>query len=90
MKNEQDKSSDRRQLAVDEYLDLAAAQKPYFPPGKGFTYSNTDYNLLGLAVERATGRSWRQEIHDRVVEALHLEDTLPCNRMGEVLTELLA
>lgn len=61
---------------VDEYLDSAAAQKPYFRPGKGFTYSNTDYNLLGLAIEQATGRSWREEIRERVVGGLHLEDTL--------------
>jgi D-alanyl-D-alanine carboxypeptidase len=61
---------------VDEYLRLAAAQEPYFPPGKGFTYSNTDYNLLGLAIEQATGRSWRQEIRERVIESLRLEDSL--------------
>jgi D-alanyl-D-alanine carboxypeptidase len=62
--------------AVDEYLGLAAAQEPYFPPGTGFTYSNTDYNLLGLAIEQSTGRSWREEVRERVVERLHLDDTL--------------
>jgi D-alanyl-D-alanine carboxypeptidase len=61
---------------VDEYLQLAAVQEPYFPPGQGFTYSNTDYNLLGLLIERATGRSWREEVRQRVIEPLHLEDTL--------------
>ena len=45
-----------RVRTVDEYLTLAAAQEPYFAPGKGFTYSNTDYSLLGLAIEQATGR----------------------------------
>jgi D-alanyl-D-alanine carboxypeptidase len=65
-----------RVRTVDEYLQLAAAQKPYFPPGKGFTYSNTDYNLLGLTIEQATGRSWREEVRERVVEGLRLKDTL--------------
>jgi D-alanyl-D-alanine carboxypeptidase len=65
-----------RVRTVDEYLDVAAAQKPYFPPGKGFTYSNTDYNLLGLAVEHATGRPWREEVRERVVGGLNLKDTL--------------
>jgi D-alanyl-D-alanine carboxypeptidase len=65
-----------RVRTVDEYLRLAAAQEPYFPPGEGFTYSNTDYNLLGLAIEQATGRSWREEVRVRVVEGLHLDDTL--------------
>ncbi|HDZ27262.1 MAG TPA: class A beta-lactamase-related serine hydrolase, partial [Candidatus Aminicenantes bacterium] len=45
---------------VDEYLDAAAAQEPYFPPGEGWRYSNTDYSLLGMVIERATGRSWRE------------------------------
>lgn len=65
-----------RVRTVNEYLQLAAAQEPYFPPGKGFTYSNTDYNLLGLVIEQATDRSWREEVRERVIEPLHLDDTL--------------
>ena len=61
---------------VDEYLDLAAAQEPYFAPGKGWRYSNTDYNLLGVVIAQATGRSWRKAVRQRVFEPLHLEDTL--------------
>ncbi|CAM3205961.1 serine hydrolase domain-containing protein [Filibacter tadaridae] len=30
-------------------------QKPYFPPGKGFKYTNTNYQLLGLIIEKVTG-----------------------------------
>jgi CubicO group peptidase (beta-lactamase class C family) len=30
-------------------------QKPLFPPGKDFHYSDTEYNLLGLIIERMTG-----------------------------------
>lgn len=61
---------------VDEYLDFAAAQEPYFAPGEGWTYSNTDYNLLGLIIEHATGRSWRKEVRERIIEPLHLDNTL--------------
>jgi Beta-lactamase len=39
---------------VSEFLALAAAQPPVFAPGTGFFYSNTDYNLLGLIIERIT------------------------------------
>jgi D-alanyl-D-alanine carboxypeptidase len=42
---------------VSEFLDLAAAQPPLFAPGTSYSYSNTDYNLLGLIIERVTGRS---------------------------------
>jgi D-alanyl-D-alanine carboxypeptidase len=61
---------------VDEFLDLAAAQPPSFAPGAGYHYSNTDYNLLGLVIEEATGRSWREEVTERVIEPLQLENTL--------------
>lgn len=61
---------------VDEYLDLAAAQEPYFAPGEGCVYSNTDYNLLGLLIEEATGSPWREEVRERIIEELNLENTL--------------
>ena len=61
---------------VDEFLDLAAAQEPYFTPGQGWTYSNTDYNLLSLIIEQATGRPWREEVRERIIEELNLENTL--------------
>lgn len=60
---------------VDEYLDVAAAQEPYFPPGEGWRYSNTDYNLLGMVIEHATGRSWREEVRERIIKPLNLENT---------------
>ena len=43
----------------------------------GYSYSNTDYNLLGLIIERATGRSWRHEMTRRVIRPLRLTRT-PC------------
>jgi D-alanyl-D-alanine carboxypeptidase len=61
---------------IDEWLDIAAAQEPYFSPGQGWTYSNTDYILLGLVIEQATGRSWRKEFRKRIIEELNLENTL--------------
>ena len=35
---------------------LATIGRPYTAPGQGYHYSNTDYVLLGLAVEKATGK----------------------------------
>jgi D-alanyl-D-alanine carboxypeptidase len=60
---------------VSEFLDLAAAQPPVFAPGTGFFYSNTNYNLLGLIIERITGRSWRHEVTRRVLGPLRLTHT---------------
>jgi D-alanyl-D-alanine carboxypeptidase len=69
-------SEPNRVISDREYFKLAADQTPTFPPGEGFTYSNTDYNLLGLVIEQATGQSWRSEIRERLVEQLHLFNTL--------------
>jgi len=42
--------------------------KPLFAPGKGFNYSDVNYNLVGLAIEAVTGRSlddaYRRYIYD--------------------------
>ncbi|MET0511680.1 MAG: serine hydrolase domain-containing protein [Thermoleophilaceae bacterium] len=60
---------------VSEFLDLAAAQPPMFAPGTGFFYSSTNYNLLGLIIERITGRSWRRAVTRRVIRPLRLTRT---------------
>jgi D-alanyl-D-alanine carboxypeptidase len=60
---------------VAEFLDLAAAKPPLFAPGTSFSYSNTDYTLLSLVIERITGRSWRHEVAGRVLRPLRLTHT---------------
>jgi len=56
-------------------IKLAASHPPNFPPGTAFSYSNTNYLVLGLIVERATGRSLRQELRRRIFRPLHLSST---------------
>ena len=60
---------------IGEILDLAAAQPPLFAPGTGYSYSNTNYNLLGLIIEHITGHSWRHEASRRVITPLRLTRT---------------
>ncbi len=47
----------------------------YFPPDKGWHYSNTNYVLAALVIEKVTGRSWQDEITRRIVRPLRLHDT---------------
>lgn len=61
---------------IETILDLAAAQAPYFPPGEGYMYSNTDYTLLGMIIEQATGKSWREQVRSRILEPLGMDDTV--------------
>jgi D-alanyl-D-alanine carboxypeptidase len=60
---------------VEELLELAAAQPRQFEPGDQYAYSNTDYTLLGLIIEEATGESWRAAVRERVIGRLDLENT---------------
>jgi hypothetical protein len=51
------------------------AHPPLFPPGTSFAYSNTDYILLGLVNEAATGRPLAYELQDRIFTPLGLHQT---------------
>ncbi|QVQ50211.1 beta-lactamase family protein [Spiractinospora alimapuensis] len=59
-----------------ELLDAAFANDPYFAPGEGWHYSNTNYILAGLLIEAVTGRPYAEEVTDRVLEPLNLEHTV--------------
>jgi D-alanyl-D-alanine carboxypeptidase len=54
----------RDALAYARGLDASGA------PGRGWDYSNTNYLLAGLALERAGGRSWAAEVRARVLDPL--------------------
>ena len=41
-------------------------------PGKGYAYSNSNYTLLGLVIERVTGHDAVAEIHRRLLDPLGL------------------
>ena len=69
---------------IDEKLDLAAAKPPVFPPGTSYKYCNTEYTLLGLIIERLTGRSWRREVTRRVIGPLGLGQHLSPHARAQV------
>jgi D-alanyl-D-alanine carboxypeptidase len=54
---------------------LVAGQPRTAAPGGAFTYSSTNYLLLGLIVERVTRRSLASELDRRIIGPLHLDET---------------
>ncbi|HYH89112.1 MAG TPA: serine hydrolase domain-containing protein [Solirubrobacteraceae bacterium] len=58
-----------------ETIALIRDQPPRFPAGTGWAYSNTDYVLAGLMIERATGHTLAHELERRIVRPLRLRDT---------------
>jgi len=53
----------------------AMKQKPYFPPGKGYHYSNTNYLLIGMIIEAITKESVGNQIRKRLLEPFGLTQT---------------
>jgi len=44
-------------------------------PGEKYTYSNTNYTILGLIIEAVTGNNAASEIRQRILQPLHMKDT---------------
>lgn len=53
---------------------------PPFPAGQGWHYSDTNYIVLGLILERLTGRDAYAEIRRRITGPLALGRTVPSDR----------
>jgi D-alanyl-D-alanine carboxypeptidase len=58
-----------------DLVALATARPPLFQPGARWQYSSTNYILLGLIVERATGRAYGAEVERRIIRPLRLRHT---------------
>lgn len=56
-------------------VEIALAHPAPFAPGQRFAYSSTNYLLLGLIVEAATGTRLEQQLRERVFEPLGLHQT---------------
>lgn len=56
-------------------IALAAKAKPLFPPGSQWSYSNTNYVMLGVIAEQVTGSTWAAQVRSRFFEPLRLTDT---------------
>ncbi len=70
----------KKSYTAEEFVKMGISLPPDFAPGKGWSYSNTGYVLLGILIEKVTGNSYSEEIEDRIIEPLELSNTfLPGN-----------
>jgi len=49
--------------------------QPHFAPGQGYHYSDTDYILLGMIIEKLTGRTLHQVFEERIFRPLDMRHT---------------
>ena len=59
----------------EQLIAVAMAQPDRNPPGESFRYTNTDYVLLGLIAEKATGTRVDALVWQRILDPLGLRDT---------------
>jgi CubicO group peptidase (beta-lactamase class C family) len=59
----------------DEYLAFIARGTPDFEPGAKHSYSNSGYVLLGIIVEKLTGKTYQDALKKRIVSKIGLKDT---------------
>ena len=62
-------------LSPRDLVDLAFTLPVSFAPGERWEYSNTNYVLAGLIIEKVTGRPIGPEITDRIIDPLGLTET---------------
>jgi D-alanyl-D-alanine carboxypeptidase len=65
----------RWELGRREELERVVEKPRLFPPGEGWAYHGSNYIVLGLLVEKATGMTLRDALRQRVFAPLGLERT---------------
>lgn len=65
----------RWQVGHREQLGQVMEKPRLFAPGEGWSYHGSNYLVLGLVVEAATGLTLREALRQRVLEPLGLERT---------------
>jgi D-alanyl-D-alanine carboxypeptidase len=57
------------------FLAISTAKPLDFEPGTQWSYSNTNYVVAGLLVEKLTGRPYEKAVEQRILKPLRLKDT---------------
>ncbi|MEV4171035.1 serine hydrolase domain-containing protein [Nonomuraea sp. NPDC049709] len=62
-------------MRPEELVKIAVSHAPAFAPGAGWGYSNTNFVLAGLIIERVAGRTYAEEVERRIARPLDLAGT---------------
>jgi D-alanyl-D-alanine carboxypeptidase len=58
-----------------QWVAVAAKEPPLFAPGAKYNYSNTNWFLLGLIIEKVTHQTIQNEIYSRILAPISLSHT---------------
>ncbi|MDH5744652.1 MAG: beta-lactamase family protein, partial [Candidatus Aminicenantes bacterium] len=74
----------RKEDYLQEFLKQLSEEGLRFEPGEGYGYSNAGYFILGLIIEKVTGKSYEAVLTEQILKPLGLTQT-GCDRKGLVL-----
>ncbi len=60
---------------AQDLVDIANTLPPASAPGAAWNYSNTNYVLAGMIIEKVTGHPWNEEVERRILRPLGLTHT---------------
>lgn len=83
----------RREYSAEEFVALVKDFPLNFQPNENWTYSNTNLPLVGIIVEKASGKSFEDFVTERIIKPLafptirfkHQEDVVANRATGYVL-----
>lgn len=64
-----------RHVPAERLVAGAMKHPPNFEPGTNWRYSNTNYLILGMLIEKVTGHPWEREVTRRIIRPLGLRHT---------------
>jgi len=77
-------SASRKEDYLREFLKQLSEERLRFEPGKGYGYSNAGYFILGLVIEKVTGKTYEAVLHEQILEPLGMLNT-GCDKKGLAL-----
>lgn len=69
---------------LQEFIKQLREEGLRFEPGKGYGYSNAGYFLLGLMIEKVSGKTYEAVLHEQILKPLGMENT-GCDKKGLML-----
>lgn len=74
----------RKEEFLQEYLKQLSEEGLRFEPGTGYGYSNAGYFILGMIIEKMTGKSYEDVLTEQILKPLGMTQT-GCDRKGLVI-----
>ena len=71
------KANLQRTWEPEELIAFALDSEPLFPVDEGWSYADTNYILVGMIIERVMGRTYYEELNERILEPWKLRATTP-------------